>query len=155
MLLVRNRSHDELAALEATALDDAASGTDHRCHTAFHVLRSAAKQLAVANFGFEGMRHSRDADRVSVAAKHQRPATMSAFEHADDVRPAGHRVGDFNREAARTQLVGQPASDVALASCTRDKRGIDGIDRNEIAKECDYRISVEHGTEHRSPKSRA
>ena len=58
VLLVRDRRHDEPALRQAAALGDAASGADHRGDAAFHVLRSAAEQLAVANLGHRRARHA-------------------------------------------------------------------------------------------------
>ena len=64
---------------------------DHRGDAAFHVLRAAAVQATVPLHRREWIAHPADADRVGVAAEHQRPPWRASLEHTHYVRPA---VGD-------------------------------------------------------------
>ena len=86
MLLVGNCRDDEPASIQTAAFSNATSGAHHRSHAAFHVLRPAAEQLAIANLGFERARHTRNTDGVRMAAQNQRPTVLATFEHANDVR---------------------------------------------------------------------
>ena len=88
----------------------------------------------------ERPRHAGDADGVRVTAQHQRPAALSALEHADDVRPAWRDVGDLDGESPCAKLVGQSTGDIRLTPRAWNERGIDRIDRDKVAKQRDRRI---------------
>ena len=124
MLLVGNCRDDEPASIQTAAFSNATRGAHYRSHAAFHVLRPAAEQLAIANLGFERARHPRNTDGVRMAAQNQRSTVLAAFEHANDVRSPWCRFGNLDRETVRAQFVGQTASDVGLAARARHERGI-------------------------------
>ena len=118
-------------------LGDDAAGVDHRGHAAFHVLRAAAVEPAVALDRRERIRHARDADRVGVAAEHQRAALARAPRARRRRWAVRARPLRLDVEAEAAHLGGDGVGDLALARRTGHERRVDGVDRDEIAEQAD------------------
>ena len=88
-----------LPGSKAARFRDDARGIDHRRHAALHVLGAAAVDPAVALDGIERRLHAGDADRIDVAAEHQRSSRHSPVERADDVGAAGGGFLGFDRSS--------------------------------------------------------
>jgi hypothetical protein len=83
-----------------------------------------------------GLVHAGHAHRVDVAVEHERPAAAGAAQHADDVG-AVRRAGVLyaHVEPALAQPVRDVAGDLRLAGSTRDERGVDRVDCDELHQE--------------------
>ena len=110
-------------------------GGNHRGHAALHVLRAAPVQPAVRFTRRERMLHAFHADRIDVAAEHQRRSGCGAIEHADHVGPAGRHLLHHHVEP---RVPHRRAADVCrggLACGARHERGIHRIRGDEIAED--------------------
>ena len=140
VLLVDDRRDDQTSLPEA-AIAREPRGVDHRGHAALHVLRAASIEPAVTLDGIERRGHAVDADGIDVPAQHQRAARLGAIEHADHVRPPRRRLLHLDAEPEPAHVHGDGLRDLRLAGGPGHERRVDRIDRDELAKQGDARIS--------------
>jgi hypothetical protein len=115
---------------------------DHRGDAAFHVLRSAAVEPAVALDRRERIAHPGHTDGVGMPAEHQRGTFDARLQHADHVGPATAGIFDRDLQTDAPHRAADGVSDLAFAGRAGHQRGIDGVDGDEIAQQFDGRIHV-------------
>ena len=101
VLFINDARNHEATGVESTRLGDNASSANHRRHAALHILGAATIDAAVTLDRIERSCHTRDANRIDVAAVHQRTAGGPPLQRADHVRPSRRHFLDLDREADR------------------------------------------------------
>ena len=137
MLLVGHRRNHQPSGRESSAACDGRGRVHHRGHAALHVLAAAPVEPAVTFDRIERRLHAGDADRIHVAAEHQRAPAGAALDDADDVGAAGRGVGHLDSDAGRAQLGGDPPGERGFTRAPGFQGRIDGIDGDQVAQQPD------------------
>jgi peptide-methionine (R)-S-oxide reductase len=142
VLLVSHRGDDHVAGEVRAGRGRARehAGRD----AALHVVAAAAVEAAVAHLRRMRVAHPIDADRVDVAAEHQRAPAAAAARDADDRRPPARGVDDLDVEPR----FGEPARDVrrdlALPRPAGHERRVHRVDRHQVGDELIGVIDSQH-----------
>ena len=142
VLFVGDAGNHELAGGEAARFRNDPGGADHRRDAALHVLRTASINAAVALGGIERPRHARDANRVDMAAEHERPSWSLAVENANDIGPPWRRFLNLDLQAYVSKLLSQCPRHRRLTRRSRHERRVHGIDRHEVLQQANGRIQA-------------
>jgi hypothetical protein len=76
-----------------------------------------------------------------VPAEHQRSAAASTFEDTNDVRASRGHVRDLDDKPQAAEFVGQAPGDFGFTAGSGHQRGIHRVNRDEIPKQGDRRVS--------------
>jgi len=128
---------DKQPDVEPAGYRENASGTDHGGYPTLHVLRAAPIDSVIAFDRVKRPRHSGNAYRIDVPAKHQRPPGHASLEHADHIGAASRDFLHLDSEAERAELLAKRTRDGGLTGGARDDRGVDGIDCDQDFQQAD------------------
>jgi len=135
VLFIDDGGDDQPAA--GPCLSQDARGGDHRGHATLHVLRTAAEEPAVFDPGNERVDHPFHANRIEMPAEHHGRARSGGLEEPDDIGTTGSGLLQPNIESGGEQRGAAHLGDLRFARRARHERGVDGVDRDEIAQERD------------------
>ena len=113
VLFIGNTAHDDIAG----RILGIYGGAHHRRHTAFHIVGTASKQLAIPDFCGEriaivpGQR-----DGIVVSIEHERFAATASPADADNRRPTGHLLQPLRFQAVMLKPRHAVIGDFAFAS---------------------------------------
>ena len=126
--------NEQIALQRSAGIAQRFHGGQHCGDAAFHIVRTAAIQLAVADLGRERIRHIFHAHGVDMAVEHQRLAAARAGQGADDADAIGRGLVLRHGQAELLHGLRQVGGDFSFACAAGQQRRIDRIDADEIGE---------------------
>ena len=133
MLLVGDGRDDDVPAQPERGR--LAAGDERGGDAGLHVVGAAAVAAAALHARLVRGLHALDADGVDVPAQQQRAPAARARRPHDDARAPRRRFEHPRLEVRGERPALDERRDLALAGAAGGERGVDGVDRDELAQE--------------------